>query len=108
MSHALPYDSQAKGLIERSHQTCGLSCERLPSYIGKDMDPEASNKIFKLPVAKSNRLVFLKARLSWADFLNYAAQVVVDYNNKPHSSLKRITYPGDFKKTPFKSVRGME
>ncbi|EOR07249.1 Mu transposase C-terminal domain-containing protein [Acinetobacter tandoii] len=99
MSHALPYNSQAKGLIERSHQTLWIkAAKNLPSYIGKDMDAEASNKMFKLTRSEIKQIGVSKGLISWTDFLDYAAKVVNDYNNKPHSSLKRITDPVTFKK----------
>ena len=99
MSHALPYNSQAKGLIERSHQTLWIkAAKNLPSYIGKDMDAEASNKMFKLTRSEIKQIGVSKGLMSWSDFLDYAAQVVNDYNNKPHSSLKRITDPVTLKK----------
>jgi putative transposase len=99
MSHALPYNSQAKGLIERSHQTLWVkAAKNLPSYIGKDMDAEASNKMFKLTRSEIKQIGVSKALMSWTDFLNYADEVVRNYNNKPHSGLKRITDPVTFKK----------
>lgn len=99
MSHALPYNSQAKGLIERSHQTLWIkAAKNLPSYIGKDMDAEASNKMFKLTRSEIKQIGVSKGLMSWSDFLDYAAQVVNDYNNKPHSGLKRITDPVTLKK----------
>lgn len=99
MSHALPYNSQAKGLIERSHQTLWVkAAKNLPSYIGKDMDAEASNKMFKLTRSEIKQIGVSKGLMSWTDFLNYAAEVVNNYNSKPHSSLKRITDPVTLKK----------
>ena len=99
MSHALPYNSQAKGLIERSHQTLWVkAAKKLPSYIGKDMDAEASNKMFKLTRSEIRQIGASKSLISWTDFLVFADEVVRDYNNKPHSSLKRITDPVTFKK----------
>ncbi|OTG87671.1 transposase [Acinetobacter sp. ANC 4558] len=94
MSHALPYNSQAKGLIERSHQTLWIkAAKRLPSYIGKDMDAEASNKMFKLTRSEIKKIGTSQSLISWNDFLNFAAEVVNEYNNKPHSSLKKIVDP---------------
>ncbi|WP_336148242.1 Mu transposase C-terminal domain-containing protein [Acinetobacter ursingii] len=99
MSHALPYNSQAKGLIERSHQSIWIkAAKNLPSYIGKDMDAEASNKMFKLTRSEIKQIGVSKGLIAWTDFLNFAAQVVSDYNNKPHSSLKLITDPVTLKK----------
>jgi len=92
ISHALPYNSQAKGLIERSHQTLWVKAAKsLPTYIGKDMDSEASNTVFKLTRNEIKRYGSSKALMSWASFIDYAVQVVDQYNNKPHSGLKRIT-----------------
>ncbi|MBK0062416.1 MULTISPECIES: Mu transposase C-terminal domain-containing protein [unclassified Acinetobacter] len=94
VSHALPYNSQAKGLIERSHQTLWVkAAKNLPTYIGKDMDAEASNKAHKLTRSEIIKFGQSKSLMSWTDFVNYAANVVDAYNNKPHSSLKRITDP---------------
>src|SRR5574343_472796 len=99
VSHALPYNSQAKGIIERSHQTLWVkAAKNLPTYIGKDMDREASNVVFKLTRNEIKRFGTSKALMSWVDFIAYAAQVVEQYNNKPHSGLKRITDPATLKK----------
>ncbi|WP_193040707.1 MULTISPECIES: DNA-binding protein [unclassified Pseudomonas] len=46
MTHALPYNSQARGLIERSHQSIWVNAaKKLPSYIGADMDKHAGTKV---------------------------------------------------------------
>lgn len=94
MSHALPYNSQAKGLIERSHQSIWIkAAKNLPSYIGKDMDAEASNKMFKLTRGEIRQVGISKSLMAWTDFIAYAESVVSDYNNKPHKGLKRIVDP---------------
>ena len=99
MSHALPYNSQAKGLIERSHQSLWIkAAKNLPSYIGKDMDSEASNKMFKLTRSEIRQIGVSKSLMAWTDFLVYAESVVNDYNNKPHKGLKRIVDPVTFKR----------
>ena len=99
VTHALPYNSQAKGGIERSHKTLWVkAAKRLPTYIGKDMDTEAKNKAFKVTRKDIAEFGQSKLLMSWPDFLVFAAQVVADYNNKPHSSLKRITDPVTMKK----------
>lgn len=99
MSHALPYNSQAKGLIERSHQSLWIkAAKNLPSYIGKDMDAEASNKMFKLTRSEIKQIGVSKSLMAWTDFLLYAESVVNDYNNKPHKGLKRIVDPVTLKR----------
>lgn len=99
ISHALPYNSQAKGLIERSHQTLWVkAAKNLPTYIGKDMDSEASNQVFKVTRNEIKRFGESKSLMSWVDFLAYASDVVQQYNNAPHRGLKRITDPVTLKK----------
>lgn len=94
VTHALPYNSQAKGLIERSHQTLWVKAAKyLPTYIGKDMDAEASNKTHKLTRSEIIKFGQAKSLMAWADFVKYAESVVEAYNNKPHSGLKRFTDP---------------
>ena len=92
VSHALPYNSQGKGLIERSHQTLWVNAAKtLPTYIGKDMDAEASQIVHKITRKDIAEFGESKALISWADFMELAANVVELYNNKPHRGLKRIT-----------------
>lgn len=98
VSHALPYNSQAKGLIERSHRTLWVkAAKQLPTYIGKDMDAEASNKVHKLTRSDVIKFGQSTALMNFADFVIFARKVVADYNNKPHSSLKRMTDPDTMK-----------
>ena len=98
VSHALPYNSQAKGLIERSHRTLWVkAAKQLPTYIGKDMDAEASNKVHKLTRSDVIKFGQSNALMNFADFVIFARKVVADYNNKPHSSLKRLTDPNTMK-----------
>jgi putative transposase len=54
--------------------------------------------VFKLTRNEIKRFGTSKALMSWVDFIAYAAQVVEQYNNKPHSGLKRITDPVTLKK----------
>lgn len=99
ISHALPYNSQAKGIIERSHQTLWVkAAKNLPTYIGKDMDNEASNAVHKLTRNEIKKFGTAKALMAWTDFIAYAEQVVDAYNNKPHSGLKRIVDAETLKK----------
>lgn len=99
VTHALPYNSQAKGLIERSHRTLWVkAAKNLPTYIGKDMDAEAGNKAHRLTRDEIIKFGQSKALMAWADFVIFAGGIVNSYNNSPHSSLKRITDPVTMKK----------
>lgn len=99
ISHALPYNSQAKGIIERSHQTLWVkAAKNLPTYIGKDMDREAGHAVHKITRKEIKQFSASKMLMSWKDFIEYASQVVDAYNNKPHSGLKRIVDMDSHKK----------
>lgn len=88
--HALPYNSQAKGVIERINQIYTATAKNLPTYLGKDMDKEAKLVAFK----RSRKELALAGRSnllpSWSDFLD-AIDVAIDtYNNRPHSELPKV------------------
>ncbi|MNE39620.1 hypothetical protein D3C80_1335820 [compost metagenome] len=46
--------------------------------------------MFKLTRSEIRQIGVSKSLMAWTDFLIYAAEVVSNYNNKPHSGLKRI------------------
>lgn len=87
---ALPYNSQAKGVIERLNQAYTHGAKSLPTYIGRDMDKEA-----KLLAYKSTRrdlaLTGTSGLLpSWESFLALIQDTLDDYNDRPHSELPKI------------------
>lgn len=93
MLHSIAYNSQARGVIERLHQTLWVNAAKLlPSYMGADMDGEARQRQFKL-----TRAALAKAGTSrmpmmqWEDFLRFCAERVADYNARPHASLKGLS-----------------
>ena len=103
MRHSLPYSSQARGVIERLHQTVWVqAAKRLQSYIGANMDKQAVHKagrrLMKQEVALKGvpalgNILSLSPNLlpDFDEFRRIAAQVVEDYNNCPHRSLPKIT-----------------
>lgn len=91
MTHSLPYNSQARGVIERVHQTIWVSgSKELPGYAGKDMDQEARQNQFKLS-RKAVRQGGKMPLMAWADFMEWVHARVEWYNNRPHSTLPKIT-----------------
>jgi putative transposase len=87
---ALPYNSQAKGVVERVNQIYTGAAKALPSYIGRDMDKEARLLVFKqmradLKTAGRSRLL-----TSWEAFCEHIEATIAAYNNKPHRSLAKI------------------
>lgn len=92
MTHSLPYNSQARGIIERSHQTLWVkAAKNLPSYMGADMDSQAKQKAFKVTRRDIKAVGTSKLLIQWDVFLEYARAAVEDYNSKPHSALPKIT-----------------
>jgi putative transposase len=92
--HALPYNSQAKGNIERFNKTVwNPLAKKFPTYLGKDMDKEAAGRVHKQ--TRSDIKEFGQSRLlpTWEDFLAAAAKAVEDYNAAPHSALPKFTDP---------------
>lgn len=99
MTHALPYNSQAKGLVERSHRSIWIKAAKtLDTYIGKDMDAEASNKVHKLTRKEIVLFGQSKALISWSDFMQLVPQVIETYNNKPHRGLATTIDPVTLKR----------
>ncbi|MEW6648191.1 MAG: Mu transposase C-terminal domain-containing protein [Pseudomonadota bacterium] len=91
---SLPYNSQARGIIERSHQSLWVALAReLPTYMGKDMDPEARKKVFKITREDIKNTGQSSLLMSWPDFLKFLAAGVEDYNNTPHSALPKMRDP---------------
>ncbi len=87
--HALPYNSQAKGLIERFNGTVLVSlAKKFPTYIGADMDRQAMQKIHKLTRKELKEDGISKTLPSWSEFLEVMANAMTIYNDSPHSSLK--------------------
>ncbi|ULJ63246.1 Mu transposase C-terminal domain-containing protein [Wielerella bovis] len=106
MVHSLPYSSQARGVIERVHQTVWVqAAKEFQSYIGKDMDAEASQKVHKasrkamkqeivlknVPALANIRSLSASLIPDWREFVAFGDEWVGEYNNRPHRSLPKVT-----------------
>jgi putative transposase len=88
---SLPYNSQARGLIERAHQTLWVrAAKQLPTYLGADMDPEAGKKVHKLTRAAIKARSTSPLLMPWMQFLIFADEQVKAYNARPHRRLPKI------------------
>lgn len=91
MTHSLPYNSQARGIIERAHQTIWVrAAKELPTYMGEDMDREAKQKVFKLTRKHITAVGSSPLLMSWTDFLAWCQAKVDAYNARPHRGLPKI------------------
>ncbi|MDO8180189.1 MAG: Mu transposase C-terminal domain-containing protein [Undibacterium sp.] len=98
MKNSLPYNSQARGGIERSHKTIWVkAAKEVAGYIGHDMDREAKHNVFKLSrkaLKKSaSGEVATMPLMGWPDFVPFCQKKIDDYNKRPHRSLPKMTDP---------------
>ncbi|MCG8993248.1 Mu transposase C-terminal domain-containing protein [Laribacter hongkongensis] len=99
MVNSLPYNSQARGVIERLHQTIWINAAKsLPGYIGHDMDREAKLSTFKLSrkaIAQAGKPgeVSTMPLMAWQQFVALCEAKVAEYNDRPHRSLPKIADP---------------
>ena len=93
-SHALPYNSQGKGRIERPNATVwDVLAKRLPTYIGEDMDKEAGQKIHKITRRELKEFGTSRHLPSWEEFVRLCQERVAEYNAQPHRSLPKFQDP---------------
>jgi putative transposase len=94
ITHSIAYNSQARGVIERSHQTIWThGAKEFPTYMGAPMDPEAKQKVYKLTRDDIKRSGRSRLLMPWPEFLKWCQERVDAYNNRPHSSLPRVRDP---------------
>ncbi|QTD89436.1 DNA-binding protein [Burkholderia anthina] len=98
VTHSIPYNSQARGVIERLHQTLWVAAaKKLPSYMGADMDRQAKHVMFKITrdTIKHGGAMPL---MGWDVFIQFCQEQVDAYNDRPHSSLPVVSDPATGKR----------
>ncbi|WP_429186341.1 Mu transposase C-terminal domain-containing protein [Aeromonas veronii] len=97
LARALPYNSQAKGLVERFHRSALVRlAKRYPSYIGEDMDKQEATKVQKISLAllKEGTREAKQRMNIWVPELETFYRDLLEeqrvYNNTPHSELPRV------------------
>lgn len=94
MTHALPYNSQARGLIERAHQTIWVNAaKKLTSYIGADMDKHAGSKVHRISRKQLKETGGTRLIPTFAEFMAGVEFELQTYNNSPHRGLAKIRDP---------------
>ncbi len=95
VSHSLPYNSQARGVIERLHQTLWVTgAKTLASYMGAPMDREAKLAHFKVTrgAIKHGGVMPL---MGWEAFMHFCNDQIDAYNARPHRSLPMTNDPAN-------------
>lgn len=91
MTHALPYNSQARGLIERAHQTIWVNAaKKLTSFIGADMDKHAGTKVHRISRRELRATGSTRLIPTFAEFMAGVEFEIQTYNDRPHRGLAKI------------------
>ena len=91
IEHSLPYNSQARGVEERSHKSIWVrGAKKLPTYMGADMDRQARQKVFKLTRAHLRDTGSSPLLMAWADFIAWCQGEIDAYNARPHRALPKF------------------
>nr|WP_275789749.1 Mu transposase C-terminal domain-containing protein [Rhizobium gei] len=95
--HSLPYNSQARGIMERFHQTVWTPLAKtFETYIGEDMDREAKHRAFK-ETRRDLKMIGTSAKLpTFQQFIDACNNAIVAYNARPHSSLPDKMSPDQY------------
>lgn len=91
--HALPYNSQAKGIIERFNAVWNGLAKEFPTYLGSDMDKEAKQAIHKETRREIREFGVARRLPSWQEFIAAVEKTIAEYNDKPHTGLPRFEDP---------------
>lgn len=91
IEHSLPYNSQARGIEERSHQSIWVrGAKTLATFMGESMDREAKQRVYKLTRADMKTAGRSRYLMEFEQFLTWAQQQIDAYNNRPHRGLPKM------------------
>lgn len=90
---ALPYNSQAKGIVERANHVWSVLAREMPTYISRDMDKEAKQLVHKRTRKELREFGASRVLPAWDAFVAACMDAVARYNDRPHSALPRIADP---------------
>jgi putative transposase len=94
MMNSLPYNSQARGLSERGHQTIWVrAAKKLTSYIGADMDKHAGTRIHRIGRKELRETGKTRLMPTFGEFLAGMEAEIAEYNQTPHRGLPKFTDP---------------
>ena len=88
-THSLPYNSQARGLIERVGGTVwNRLAKDLPTYMGEDMDREARRLVDRRVDKEIRQLGASPTLPTFAEFRDAAEAAIAAYNDRLHGNLR--------------------
>lgn len=93
-THSRAFRSQARGAIERLHQTVWVRLAKaFDTYLGDPMDKEVRDRVHKITRQEIKAAGASRLLPSFPVFLARCEAAVADYNARPHSSLPLIVDP---------------
>lgn len=96
--HSIPYRSQSRGVIEAFQKYWNRCAKELPAYVGRDMDKEVRQAMFKRSRKDVRDTGTTKVMLTWEQFVAWMELKVAQYNARPHSALPKIADPSTGRK----------
>ncbi|MGM4981900.1 Mu transposase C-terminal domain-containing protein [Rhizobium sp. 11_C7_N12_5] len=95
--HSLPYNSQARGIIERFNGSVWNRLARsFQTYIGDMMDRQAKQRVFK-ETRRDLKQIGTSAKLpTFMEFLESCRNAIADYNDRSHSELPGKMSPNQY------------
>ncbi len=90
---SLPYNSQARGVIERFNRNVRQWAKKLVAYSGSELDKEAKRYIDRARIQAAKKKVRSRFDVTWDEFRAFIQEQIDTYNNKPQSGLKRVRDP---------------
>ncbi|SNT07011.1 putative transposase [Pseudomonas segetis] len=94
MTNALPYNSQARGIIERSHRSVLVRlAKEFDSYIGADMDKHSGTRVHRITRKALKAGEQPKEIPTLFEFWTRLAGALDAYNDTPHRSLPKARDP---------------
>jgi putative transposase len=97
--YSRPRNPQAHGISERAHQTVMIkSARELCTYIGKDMDGDAKQLVFKKTRKDMQAGEKTGVLIEWEEFIEHVNRAIEAYNNRPHTGLDAYRDPATRKR----------
>lgn len=90
---SLPDRSHSRGVIERFQAAWNGAAKALPSYLGKDMDPEAYKRLDSRIARDVKQFGESPLVMAWDDFLGFCQRTIDAYNARPHRGLPMTRDP---------------
>ena len=97
--YSRPRNPQAHGISERAHQTVLIkSARELCTYIGKDMDADVKQLVFKKTRSEVKTGEKSGALIEFEEFVEHVNRGVEAYNDRPHKGLDAYRDPATRKR----------